>query len=853
MRKALKRYVKETMTYNVAVLSVVLAGLLFALDYYNVISSVVGSVPQDIGIVAALLAVAIVLLLFFKHKLYDMFKAKIINALDKLAFLLPIAYVIYFLPYLLFINDHLYKLVLAPTLVIPAFIIIFKRACVIFITIENTKPSSTVKLKSVCRNEISYNKTPILISEKVDTTDLLERDFVVNNLLHSIKFCDYDSCSTIGLVGQWGSGKTTVIEIAKAKLKEDKHYLIIDNFEPWLYESQEALLASAYETILNTLGIRYSDRRLKQAVSALFSAVASGNPIYSFFDSIFHGSGDNVMSSLKNKIITALSCENKTIVFVMDNLDRTEKKNIISIFKFISIMLDCPRIVYLLAYDKKKLNALFEHQEEFEERYYEKIINLEIHIPDISIEVREELTKCCMCNLLSAYDSNVDLKEYRVLYKFLVASKLNIRQLKQYFNTVFPPTFTVETHLYNKDLLTILTIQFLSKELYDEIHHNGKYYISADLGTYDINYPTYASSEEENKERNEYISKLKTNYLSYFELLKTIFPVLKCKGDENGLRLDSDEYFNITDQCRICSGQYFDLYFSHASNKYVTMNDTIEEYISAIQTSLDFALYTRRIIESMPTDQHKEFTEKLFVYTHKIDNSGYYTLAVALFDCIHIFDDSMYFGILNARMRVEYIIFDFLTKCSDEILGQFFVRVERKYTHANIVRYIYHEFEEQEKSAKQSTKRKDKALICYKKLVDEIVNGKIDLYDDDYYHSGNIFGVLGSEAALTEETKALYKTVIIKPKNIYRILWDCTQKSIGTNGYGYRLSSETISSFFDDITLADELIAKRPPRSEDEQKVLDFYKSYRSSENSFEHSFSEGKALFFDTEFMPNL
>lgn len=55
---------------------------------------------------------------------------------------------------------------------------------------------------------------------------------------------------TIGIYGQWGEGKTTVLNFIKQELSKDEHTIIL-NFSPWRYTDEENLLKSFLEKLLH--------------------------------------------------------------------------------------------------------------------------------------------------------------------------------------------------------------------------------------------------------------------------------------------------------------------------------------------------------------------------------------------------------------------------------------------------------------------------------------------------------------------------------------------------------------------------------------------------------------------------
>lgn len=98
---------------------------------------------------------------------------------------------------------------------------------------------------------------------KIEDSDKIEHDLfgrtpIVNNLYDSItNFKERSDCFTIGVVGEWGSGKSSIIELTKNKILNNEFkdkFIIIDDFDPWAIKSQDALILAMYNTIMENLG-----------------------------------------------------------------------------------------------------------------------------------------------------------------------------------------------------------------------------------------------------------------------------------------------------------------------------------------------------------------------------------------------------------------------------------------------------------------------------------------------------------------------------------------------------------------------------------------------------------------------
>lgn len=829
--------------YSIFIVAFSVSTALFVVDYYDLMSRFLSLFPKPITIVILASVSLILILLCRKYESLDALRLKIFTKIDGGILAGICITVLYFISYSFFLRDRAYKWIVGCSVFLIEIITIIGRIYIVSKACADRK-DETIKLQDLMYGKIAKRQHPIVISEKVDTTDLLGRDAIVNILYRAITAYHKDRCYTIGLEGSWGSGKTTVIEIAKEKLCNCKGLIIVNDFDPWLYKSEESILIAAYETILQKTGIRYNPHKIQYAIQSLHKIISTK---YSIFDPIADlfvgGSQAKVLLNVHTQVAKFLERENKTVLFIMDNFDRASTDAVLSIFKFISLLLNCPGIIYLLSYDKNKLDKDFARQGDFEERFYEKIIDQEINLPDVSRDRRNAMFYTCFNNLLNLYDENPIIDEYKEIYNFFVHSKIDIRQFKRYINTVFPIVFSEKTLLDKKDLLTITTIRFFSPNLYLEVSKNRQYYITSDIINYDLRQAFRVDKEEFQKECKQYYADLEKKFPEYVSLLQSIFPGVGIFGFSEDSRFDSESYQSISRKCNICSGKYFDLYFCYGSNHFTSIKEDVEEYIELLKTSTTIQEDTRIRVSTLPPNTHKEFAERLQLYIGMIDIDLYGKLANALYSSVLLFDSSTEFLALCSRERIIYVISLLLMKCDQSDFTDFLTLVRDKYDRLGVLQRIYQEI----KNIKDGEASEQVQALCdtYQAMCEEVVLQKIDIYSNEYYQEQNIWSIL--ESGLPVEISGLdsYVQTLSTPKNVYRILWDCVSKSIGSKGYGYSISKKLFSRFFEKIEVADSILELNPPQNESESIVLKLYEMFK---NPSANRFKEEKNLFLPEE-----
>ena len=81
-----------------------------------------------------------------------------------------------------------------------------------------------------------------------DSGDILGRVPFVDALYQELKNFPYQDSFVFGLNGEWGVGKTSILNLLKNRLNSDKGMIRVD-FNPWYFTSPQVVLRRFYESI----------------------------------------------------------------------------------------------------------------------------------------------------------------------------------------------------------------------------------------------------------------------------------------------------------------------------------------------------------------------------------------------------------------------------------------------------------------------------------------------------------------------------------------------------------------------------------------------------------------------------
>ncbi len=285
---------------------------------------------------------------------------------------------------------------------------------------------------------------------KSTTEDELNRSSFANQLKNSLSNWEDSESLVISLRGEWGEGKSSVINLLKEQFKIEKknNDPTIIEFNPWAYsnkdsltyhffndisgelklkkeESNDATLAKKIKLYSQLINIDNETKLIKDfipnltiflgvigiSISKIFDWINTnpkwiGNTIFILSLSVlcvqlFSGllnkfalylesktiSKDTTTQGIKNDIIDHLKKRSKKLLIIIDDIDRLSQKEICEVFKLIRVNADFPNTIYLLAFDYKIIEANLKEQKGISgKEYLKKIVQVDFNLPYTKID-----------------------------------------------------------------------------------------------------------------------------------------------------------------------------------------------------------------------------------------------------------------------------------------------------------------------------------------------------------------------------------------------------------------------------------------------------------------------------------
>lgn len=822
--------------------STILTMIIMCLDLTNKPSELIEDIPRQMCI-TLIIGVGILILLFaFNKRLLQSFKMVTSNYIDSISIISLITSTVCTTIWAL-TEKTPYKILLGLIIFIFSIVSLLIRLFIVrsaYIRLDNMASYNVIyDLKSIYDNEFTVKEgMPILISEKDVDYDLLGRKIIINQLYKYISNYKADASYVIGLIGDWGSGKTTILNNVKRELKKNRQVVLIDDFDPWIYGTQEALLTDMFDKIMDKTGVSFNlskSRSFVETLKAITTNTASDLKIVDkVVDKLITTDKEDV-SFLINEMQTYLTLNNKTVVFFIDNIDRAESDNIIFMFKLIGTVFNLPNIIYVLSYDKNRVDDILKNTQKINPKYTEKIINQEIYVPRIQSERLYELYYVSITNILRQYGvKENELSNYSSIIVYIAETVPDLRSFKRLINSVFANVFLNPCKLDRTVMIIIETIRFLDFELYESISTNRQYYISSDYSYNVALFTQHMSKEAFYKAEKEYFDTIFNSHSSSQEILSTIFPYVQMHKNNISI-YDYGNYRNdniMKQDAPIYSLKFFDLYFSYGSNEFLEELDSINTLIMNLNTTtnnqeIDNALNST--IYSSPIETHKEKLEVLQLKIDEISLDAIYNVMVSLWNNLDSIDNTHQFFNLSPKERAMIIISTLLNRINEDELNRFILSIKNDFGRIADVRHIIYWLNSSKHGASDAVK--DKFEKLYSELCSRTIDEKVDLYSDKYYRQYNITGGLFAFYNESEDKDLIlsdYIKNIYRDEYVYKALADVLSTSVGSHGYSYSLLNDCFDIIYIDEGTIKKSIEKYPPKSESEKRISEIFEKYQN-------------------------
>lgn len=250
---------------------------------------------------------------------------------------------------------------------------------------EPVVPSTTVSGRRTATAADNPIRTP--------SHDRLGRARAAENFATSVLRLDASEGLVVGVLGPWGSGKTSFMNLARPVF-ENNAVPVLD-YNPWMFSGAEQLVQSFFSELSAQLKLKPGLAEVGKGLEDygdIFSNltwlpvigpwIERGQDLAKLLGGVLQRKKEGVAGQ-RAKVDKALRELQHPIVVVLDDIDRLNTSEIRDIFRLVRLTANFPNIIYVLAFDRKRVeDALSEHGIPGR-AYLEKILQIGFDLPTI--------------------------------------------------------------------------------------------------------------------------------------------------------------------------------------------------------------------------------------------------------------------------------------------------------------------------------------------------------------------------------------------------------------------------------------------------------------------------------------
>lgn len=622
----------------------------------------------------------------------------------------------------------------------------------------------------------------------------------------------------IGLFGKWGTGKTSVINMAENEINRlaegNGNKPLIMRFAPWNYSDKDSLISLFFQSLKNKIDVQDNEeikKKLGKALSdyaGVFDALSLvpvvGSGVATILKTLAQTQGTNLMQvpdldktrkNLEEELITA----DKKIIIVIDDIDRLTNSQIRDIFQLVKQVADFPNVIYILVMDRTVVRgALTEIHNIDGNKYLEKIIQVPFELPELRKTKLHNILYIKLKQIIHDLPNVVlDEKYWGEVFKHCISPYINtLRDINRLANTFQFKYAMLYQETSFEDMLAITTLEVLEPQLYKWICDNKDAVCGGvihRLISYRDNKPNYRKLYHD-----EFVS-MGIDPNVAISCISTMFPVFA--NDVNEYKYVYQSTPNIIGKMRVANEVRFELYF---------MFDLDDIKVPRSEINACIFEYDRETLYTFIEEINKKgyisyFLEEIRSLDDNIPYERLSLIASVLLDLHGEFEGEISRGTLtiSAFDTANYFIVDIIKKINTEeekyqIIRSALEKVNKNSltTIARIINGIENSYERLE----EDSENRDKQIISLEHLkelekiyiekIRIITNSEsisdINRFDDAFYLWKHL-----DEKGVSDYLKKLFECEVNKLKFICSI----ARKWIGINDRGWSFSSESYEKY----------------------------------------------------------
>ena len=372
-------------------------------------------------------------------------------------------------------------------LIIPGAVIFALQRCVYLFFFKRKVLNARPPLLWALGIHAVENDKPIS-SEKEDWLGFADQIETLFDVLQSLELKEEPSSLTLGVITQWGKGKSSFINLLMTKVKEQGDIVVC--FNPRSSKNVAQIQEDFFDAFAKVLSKYYMGfgfllgRYTKHL--GLLGQYEWTRPLESLLTLLLPEKDEQAINA-------ALYSIGRRVYVVIDDLDRLTGEEIIEVLKLVDRNASFNNVVFVMAYDKEYVNnVLSKHLDHgLDHSFIDKYVTWEVTLPEIDSEVLKEKMKSYLEKHLFGVpeeEKKRALEGWSCVDDIVIGYLESVRHLKRYLNLMIHRYRQVYNKVDPADFFLLSLLQYrylgiynnLAWGMYVELYENTYYGIPAE-------------------------------------------------------------------------------------------------------------------------------------------------------------------------------------------------------------------------------------------------------------------------------------------------------------------------------------------------------------------------------------
>ncbi|MGV8966612.1 MAG: KAP family P-loop NTPase fold protein [Cellulomonas sp.] len=319
------------------------------------------------------------------------------------------------------------------------------------------------------------------IHERAD--DLLQRLTLVDAFVRQVFAVQSSEGVVAGVLGPWGSGKTSFLNLARSGLGASSCAVI--DFNPWMFSGAEQLIDRFFIEVAAQLklkpGLDETAKRVLEYGDAFAGLgwlpvvgtwIERGRLIAGGAKKLLDRRNEGI-GARRQALEKALAGLDQPIVVVLDDIDRLTTPEIRDVFKLVRLTANFPKIIYIVAFDRHRVEAALNDDGIPGRDYLEKILAFGLDLPPVPQRVLPRLVTDAIDEALAgvAKVGPFDSKTWTdLLYEVVLPQIRNVRDIRRYAAALRPTVDQLAGAVALADVLALESVRVFTPDVFVRFH-----------------------------------------------------------------------------------------------------------------------------------------------------------------------------------------------------------------------------------------------------------------------------------------------------------------------------------------------------------------------------------------------